>query len=87
MFRIEWKLHAQLSNFMDYSYNWSYNLTGKLKGKALTVCSGLPPVVVDNYKVIWQNLIDKYQDKRLLADTYLKQILQIKTLTTYCFCE
>lgn len=56
-------------------------LIGKLSGKALAVCSGVPPVA-DNYKIIWQALVDKYQDNRLLANTYLEQLFELKPAQT-----
>lgn len=66
--------NAKLENISKLHY-----LLGKLSGKALSLCSGIPPIA-NNYDVIWKTLIEKYQDKRLLADSYLKQILNFKTV-------
>ncbi|KAJ8928009.1 hypothetical protein NQ314_019475 [Rhamnusium bicolor] len=44
-------------------------LIEKLNGKALAVCSGISPGA-DNYRIIWQALVDKFQDTCLLANTY-----------------
>lgn len=52
-------------------------LLGKLNGKGLALCSGIPPVAA-NYATIWQILVDRYQDKRSLACNYFKQIIEFK---------
>lgn len=52
-------------------------LIGKLSGKALSVCAGIPPIA-SNYEILWNTLKDKYQDKRTLATMYLEQILNFK---------
>ncbi|XP_052741850.1 uncharacterized protein LOC128198806 [Bicyclus anynana] len=54
-------------------------LVGKLKGSAASVCAGLP-VSGENYSIIWKNLIDKYDDPRSLAGTYVNQLLNFKSL-------
>ncbi|KAL0810543.1 hypothetical protein ABMA28_010663 [Loxostege sticticalis] len=56
-----------------------YYLLGKLTGKAQTVCAGITPSA-ENYQLILQALIDKYEDKRMLASTYLNQIFDFKPL-------
>lgn len=52
-------------------------LIGCLSGKALTVCSGIVPTA-NNYLLIWNALIEKYQDTRVQASMYLHQMLQFK---------
>lgn len=54
-----------------------YYLLGKLTGKAQTACAGICPSA-ENYELILQNLIDKYEDKRMLASTYLNQMFEFK---------
>lgn len=54
-------------------------LLGKLSDKALTVVSGIPPIG-QNYKVIWDKLVDKFLDSRLLTSTYLDQLLSLKPI-------
>ncbi|XP_064215763.1 uncharacterized protein LOC103314804 [Tribolium castaneum] len=54
-------------------------LLGKLTGKALLVCSGIQPTGA-NYPILWKALVEKYDDKRLLASTYLSQILDFRPL-------
>nr|CAI5844526.1 unnamed protein product [Callosobruchus analis] len=54
-------------------------LIGRLKGPALTVCSGIE-ATGENYEIIWNALIDRYHDKRFLANSYLEQILDFKPL-------
>ncbi|KAG5881648.1 hypothetical protein JTB14_036757 [Gonioctena quinquepunctata] len=49
-------------------------LVGRLKGSALGVCTGVAPTG-GNYNIIWKALVDKYQDARSLATSYLDQIL------------
>ncbi|XP_074030835.1 uncharacterized protein [Leptinotarsa decemlineata] len=58
-----------------------YYLVGRLKGSALRVCSGIAPTG-NNYPIIWQSLINKYQDQRALANSYLNQIMDFKRLTS-----
>lgn len=52
-------------------------LIGKLSGKALTVCAGIPPVA-SNYEILWNALKEKYQDNRTMATMYLEQMLNFK---------
>lgn len=56
-----------------------YYLLGKLSGKAKSICSGISPTA-DNYNVIIQTLIDKYEDKRMLASAYMNQLFDFKPL-------
>lgn len=48
-----------------------------LNGAALTVFSGIPPTG-DNYYIILNALTDKYEDKRILANSYLEQLFRFK---------
>ncbi|KYB29588.1 hypothetical protein TcasGA2_TC031484 [Tribolium castaneum] len=59
-------------------------LLGKLTGKALLVCSGIQPTGA-NYPILWKALVEKYDDKRLLASTYLSQILDFRPLQNESF--
>ncbi|XP_031333877.1 uncharacterized protein LOC116163886 [Photinus pyralis] len=54
-------------------------LVGRLKGPALAGCSGLAPTG-ENYEIIWKALLDKYHNKRVLANSYLEQIIDFKPL-------
>lgn len=56
-------------------------LIGRLTNKAQTVFAGITPSA-DNYQIILQTLIDKYEDKRLLATSYLDQIFELKPLNS-----
>ncbi|VEN51227.1 unnamed protein product [Callosobruchus maculatus] len=56
-----------------------YYLIGKLRGEALSICSGIS-ATGDNYDIIWKTLLETYQDKRFLANSYLSQIFGFKTL-------
>lgn len=59
------------------SVNKLHYLLGKLSSKALSVCSGIPPIA-SNYATIWQSLIDRYEDKFALGNSYMRQILEFK---------
>ncbi|XP_063544363.1 uncharacterized protein LOC134752623 [Cydia strobilella] len=68
-------------------------LIGCLSGKALNVCSGIT-ATSENYDIIWQALLAKYQDTRVQASVYLDQMLQQKTgqsvdniLDNFCSAE
>lgn len=54
-------------------------LVGKLTDKAKSVCAGLP-ATGENYLIIWQALVDKYEDKRALAAGYANQLLDFKPI-------
>ncbi|CAH1113893.1 unnamed protein product [Psylliodes chrysocephalus] len=56
-----------------------YYLVGRLKGSALVVCSGVAPTG-GNYSIIWNALVDRYQDKKSLANSYFNQIMDFKRL-------
>ncbi|XP_044742314.1 uncharacterized protein LOC123304708, partial [Chrysoperla carnea] len=52
-------------------------LLGSLTHNALALCSGVPPTP-ENYSIMWDSLIDKYEDSRQIAFMYLDQILKFK---------
>lgn len=58
-----------------------YYLVGKLTGQASCVCAGLAPTA-QNYNIIWDALVQKYDDPRSLASAYLNQLLRFKPLST-----
>ncbi|KAJ8961373.1 hypothetical protein NQ318_014616 [Aromia moschata] len=79
----EWPLFIECYNSMIHN-NLELNdvdkvhyLIGCLSGSALNVCSGIPPTG-DNYNIILKALIDKFEDKRILANSYIEQILHFK---------
>lgn len=51
-----------------------YYLIGKLSSKVQSAFAGIT-LCADNYDLIFQSLVDKYDNKRSLAATYLNQIL------------
>lgn len=67
--------NEQLSDAEKIQY-----LTSQLTGAAANMISGILPVA-SNYKVIWDLLIDRFQDPRTLATQYLNQILSFKKIT------
>lgn len=54
-----------------------YYLLGKLSDKAQSAFSGICPDG-NNYKIIFDSLVSKYENKRLLASTYLNQMFDHK---------
>lgn len=54
-------------------------LVSKLTGKAQAVCVGIP-CIGNNYQQIYDALVDRYMDKRVLASYYLDQIISFKKL-------
>ncbi|KAI5708005.1 hypothetical protein M8J77_014484 [Diaphorina citri] len=66
--------NKELDNTQKVQY-----LVSKLSGKALTVCAGVP-ATADNYSIIFNNLVEKYQCKRSQAKAYLSNILNFKQI-------
>ncbi|CAB3260023.1 unnamed protein product [Arctia plantaginis] len=58
-----------------------YYLIGKLTGKARSVCAGITPCA-ENYLLIFDLLKNKYEDKRLVATSYLDQIFDLKAISS-----
>lgn len=58
-----------------------FYLRGILSGSALTCIADIPPTG-DNYELIYSTLVQKYQDVRTLGTEYLKQIVNMKPLTS-----
>ncbi|XP_073955670.1 uncharacterized protein [Choristoneura fumiferana] len=61
--------NTQLTNAEKIQY-----LIGCLSGKALNICSGISPTS-QNYDIIWQALLAKYQDTRVQASMYLDKMI------------
>lgn len=57
-----------------------YYLLGKITGKARSTFSGITPSA-ENYQLLLQTLIDKYEDKRTLASSHMSQIFDFKPVT------
>ncbi|XP_031337366.1 uncharacterized protein LOC116166529 [Photinus pyralis] len=79
----DWPLFIEIYNNMIHN-NRDLNdvdrvnyLVGCLSGSALSVCSGIPPIG-DNYRIILKALVDKFDDKRLIANSYIEQLLNFK---------
>ncbi|KAJ8977406.1 hypothetical protein NQ317_003187 [Molorchus minor] len=83
----EWPLFIECYNSMIHNnlelsdVDKVHYLVGCLSGSALNICSGIPPTG-DNYNIILKALIDKFEDKRILANSYLEQILNFKQAST-----
>lgn len=54
-------------------------LVGRLKGNALNICKGILPTA-ENYPVIWDALVNKYNDKRVLAAAYLDKLINLPSV-------
>ncbi|KAJ8972049.1 hypothetical protein NQ317_001519 [Molorchus minor] len=66
--------NAKLNNVSKMHY-----LVSSLSGGAMSLANGLLPTA-NNYPILWNALIEKYDDKRTLAITYLYQILDFKPI-------
>nr|CAI5869110.1 unnamed protein product [Callosobruchus analis] len=58
-----------------------YYLLTAVSGPALSLVKSLP-VTEDNYLIIWNSLVKKYENKRALATSYLDKLFQFKPLAT-----
>lgn len=54
-------------------------LVGRLRGPALGICAGIS-IIGDNYDIVYKALTDRYENKRVLANTYLQQIFEFRSL-------
>ncbi|KAA5607749.1 DUF1759 domain-containing protein, partial [Pseudomonas aeruginosa] len=50
-----------------------------LSGAALSIANGVP-VTSDNYKIVFDALVGRFENKRLLATSYLDKIIQFQQL-------
>ncbi|KAI5748201.1 hypothetical protein M8J77_022994 [Diaphorina citri] len=66
--------NAELTNDQKVQY-----LVAKLSDKALSVVSGVPPVGA-NYNHIWDALVSKYLDQRVVSSFHLDQIISAKSI-------
>uniref|UniRef100_A0A8D8TJ91 Integrase catalytic domain-containing protein n=1 Tax=Cacopsylla melanoneura TaxID=428564 RepID=A0A8D8TJ91_9HEMI len=65
---------GDLSNAQKVQY-----LISKLSGRALSSCAGIPPTP-ENYEILFKHLVDKYNDKRSLSNSYLDTLFNFKPL-------
>ncbi|XP_052739710.1 uncharacterized protein LOC128198398 [Bicyclus anynana] len=65
----------QISDMQKVQY-----LTGCLTGKALHICASIRPTG-ENYHIIFNSLVEKYQDTRVLASQYVESLLHYKQNT------
>ncbi|XP_059054953.1 uncharacterized protein LOC131849000 [Achroia grisella] len=56
-------------------------LLGKLTGQARSVCAGLTPCA-SNYSIIYETLVNRYEDLRFQATTYLDNIFNLKPMSS-----
>jgi len=54
-------------------------LVSKLSGEAANISRHLPPIA-NNYEIIWDALIKRFNDPRSLSNVYLKQIFEFNCL-------
>ena len=66
--------NEHINNIDKYHY-----LLSSTSGAANVLVKSLP-ITADNYGIIWQSLINKYQDKRNLAAKYLNKMLNFSAL-------
>lgn len=74
IFKVNIHDRAELSKAHKLQY-----LLSKLSGRAVSICAGIPPSA-DNYDVIWDRLVEKYEDSRNLATYYLDVIFNYKPM-------
>ena len=70
------KANIHLNTRLTDAHRIQY-LMGKLTHSALKITSGIVPTG-ENYSVIWDSLVKKYQDVRVLGTHYLNNIFDIK---------
>lgn len=63
-----------ISNIDKFHY-----LLSCTKGSALSIVKSVP-ITASNYEVVWQSLLDKYQDNRMLVGKYLDKMLNFPAL-------
>lgn len=68
--------NESLSNVEKFQY-----LITLVQGPASTVVLSVP-ITESNYAIVWQALIDKYHNKRVLATKYLDEIFDFRALTS-----
>lgn len=56
-----------------------YYLLSAVSGSALTIVKSMP-VTSDNYEIVWNALVKRYDNKRALATTYLDKLFSFKPL-------
>lgn len=63
-----------ISNIDKFHY-----LLSCTKGSALNIVKSVP-ITASNYNVVWQSLLDRYHDNRMLVGKYLDKMLNFPTL-------
>jgi len=56
-----------------------YYLRSSLSGKAERLISSLP-MTANNYAIAWKLLVERYENKRLIAASHIRQLLALKQL-------
>lgn len=52
-----------------------------LKGQALQLVQGLL-ITSENYSIAWNVVVDRYENKKLIVVTYIRQLLGLKSIST-----
>ncbi|KAI5715262.1 hypothetical protein M8J77_013351 [Diaphorina citri] len=78
MFHQIFRINIHENQSLSKAHKLQY-LLSKLQGRGLSVCAGIPPTE-ENYDVIWERLVDKYEDQRSLAAYYMEQICNVKPI-------
>ncbi|KAI5752311.1 hypothetical protein M8J77_015778 [Diaphorina citri] len=65
---------TDISNAQKIQY-----LVSRLSGRALSSCAGIP-ATADNYEILFNHLVEKYNDKRSLSSSYLDTLINFKPL-------
>lgn len=56
-------------------------LTRKLLKKDFSLIAGITPLS-ENYELIWDTLLERYEDTRSVATSYVKQIFEFNVIKT-----
>lgn len=58
-----------------------YYLLSSVSGPALTIVKAMP-ITADNYHIVWNALVQRFENKRALATAYLDKLFNFKPLTS-----
>jgi hypothetical protein len=74
MFKTIVHCNEQLSDIQKYHY-----LKSALTGEAERLISNIQ-MTTSNYPIVWKLLVDGYENKRLIAGSHIKQLLELKQI-------
>jgi hypothetical protein len=75
IFKVMVDSQTDITSIEKFSY-----LLLALKGQAFQLVQGLP-ITTDNYSIAWNLLVDRYENKKLIAATHVRQLLGLKSIS------